>query len=171
MNSSRKGGAFERKIAKAISLAISRGENPHLLARTKMSGGVVTREGGANAANRAIGGDLCAVGGGSNIARLAMNFCDSHYIELKDRKNLKCDARFFHCKGELYRIWEHTVKAAFLCDKRPLLIYREYRGRIYAIANARHNAITYNDELHVLAQRTDDWYLYDFAALVYPYGK
>lgn len=124
----RKGGSFERLVCRALSRYISHGERDDLLWRTPSSGGRATIQLKRGVVNRTMAGDALA------IAREAAEFCENTYIEAKHYADLQLDRSLICGTGQLARFWQRTIAEAAHYDKRPLLVARQNRFPILALA-------------------------------------
>lgn len=119
-NSKVKGGEFERKICKDLSLWLSNGKYKDVLWRSAMSGGRATVAFKKGERQQAVG-DVCA------IRPEGMKFCSLFYLELKHLKDAGIEHLFFSLgsAGQLVGIWNKAVKEAEKHERYPLLIVRQ----------------------------------------------
>lgn len=115
----KKGGGFERKTAKRLSLWISHGERDDLLWRTAMSGGRATLQGKKGLRSKAQEGDLGA------IDPLGNRFTRKFMVECKFYKDLDIDAFVLTGRGNLAKFWRKHMRQAMAVEKSPILIARQ----------------------------------------------
>ncbi len=113
-----KGSAFERRLAKDLSLWVSNGEREDIFWRSAMSGGrsTVGRKKGQNLT--AQSGDI------SSIDPLGHPFINKFYVESKHYKKLRLEQLIFG-SGELFNFWETTRKEAKFYKKIPFLVAKQ----------------------------------------------
>jgi hypothetical protein len=114
VNSKQKGGSFERKICKQLSLWITDGKRDDVFWRSAMSGGRATVHGKKNRQ----AADICAVQVEGN------QFADDFIVEVKHYAELE----FFGMlqgTGKLYRFWEIVKGLAVSREKFPMLICKQ----------------------------------------------
>jgi len=117
--SNAKGGNFERRVSKDLSLLISKGSKKDLFWRSPSSGGRATiaiRIG--DSADR-ISGDVIAL---SEEGRI---LTEHFLIECKAYKDVQFDSFIIKSTGLLQGFWEKTCIQAKSIDKHPLLIVKE----------------------------------------------
>lgn len=118
-NPNQKGGAFERLVAKRLSLWLTTGRRDDCLWRTAMSGGRATFQLKRDIVNRAQAGDLTA------ISAEAFALCERHLVEVKHYKDLNFTALVTSGAGLLAGFWRATQKTAARLDKLPILIAKQ----------------------------------------------
>jgi hypothetical protein len=111
-----KGGAFERRIAKALSQWVSKGQRDDIFWRSSMSGGRATVAKKSGKLLSASCGDLSA------IDPLGKPFLDKYYVEIKHVKSYKLDQFLVKNTGKMAKAWAICVKEAKAYSKQPLLI-------------------------------------------------
>lgn len=114
-----KGAAFERYIARRLSLWVSKGHRDDLLWRSAGSGARATLQLRQDILNRAQAGDLSA------IAPEAYALCERCLFEIKAYKNLDLAALLAKGTGKLANFWEAAADAAKRIDKAPVLIAKQ----------------------------------------------
>lgn len=118
--SNRKGGAFERKICKDLSMLVSSGSRNDLFWRSSMSGGRSTVQ--FKRTGKAIdtqSGDLSA------IHELGMEFSNEFSIECKHYKSLQLHMLIVGGKGGAVQFWKQAVEDATRANKTPLLFAKQ----------------------------------------------
>jgi hypothetical protein len=118
VNSKAKGSAFEREIAKQLSLWLTRGRREDVLWRSAMSGGRATVAHRKGKDVRQCG-DLCAVGPEGH------KFCDQFFIEIKHVKKLALDQFLIKGTGPLANFWKIVLREAKKHVRHPMLIARQ----------------------------------------------
>lgn len=113
-----KGGAFEREIAKKLSLWLSSGVNEDVLWRSAGSGsrstvGQRTGKVLGNHAGDLVCNDPCG-----------QSFIKQFYLELKFYKDLQYEG-LLSGKGHLVKFWLEAQKQAAIYQKRPMLIAKQ----------------------------------------------
>ncbi len=119
MNSKRKGGAFEREIARSLSLWISNGLRDDLLWRSSMSGGRATIGLKGGIKRRAQVGDLSAI---SAEGELLLNHV---VIEIKSYRELNLFSGIVSDGGRLYRFWHLLKEISAAFDRQPMLVAKQ----------------------------------------------
>jgi len=117
-NPKQKGGAFERKICKELSLWISHGEHEDIFWRSAMSGGRSTVALKKGLKLKAQSGDVSA------ISSLGFKFTERFLIECKHYKNLEF-AGLLRNRGKLLIFWQKAVVEAVNHSKLPILIAKQ----------------------------------------------
>lgn len=112
----RKGGSFERLVAKELSLMVTQGKRTDVFWRSSLSGGRATvhKHGDVRQA-----GDICAVAPEGNY--LVSQF----YFECKFYRELAIARFVIENKGPLARFWAKTQMEARKHDRQPVLIARQ----------------------------------------------
>lgn len=117
---SQKGGAFERKMCKTLSLWVSGNTRDDLYWRTALSGGVATiRNRKKGLKIRSQLGDIAAVD--PKGARLLRYF----FVECKHKKSLEIQSWIFGRTGVLPEIWQKPSEQATDCGKMPLCLVKQ----------------------------------------------
>jgi hypothetical protein len=111
-----KGGAFERRVCKQLSLWVSNGVSDSLFWRSAMSGGRATIQLRRGKVNVRQSGDICA------IDPMGYPFVEENFTELKHYNNLGIDRAFVCRTGTLANFWRHARREATKYGKRPLLV-------------------------------------------------
>lgn len=132
-NPKAKGGAFEREVAKSLSLFVTSGKRADCFWRSSLSGGRATV---AHLKGKDVRqcGDICAVAPEGNA------FSEQWYVECKHMKTLKIGEFIVKRTGPLYRIWKHTIKCAKKFNRDPLLIVRQNTWPTLCISRTNHLA-------------------------------
>jgi hypothetical protein len=118
VNSKAKGSAFEREIAKQLSLWLTQGRREDVLWRSAMSGGRATVAHRKGKDVRQCG-DLCAVGPEGH------KFCAKWFIEIKHIKKLALDQFLIKGTGPLANFWKIVLREAKKHVRYPMLIARQ----------------------------------------------
>jgi hypothetical protein len=112
-----KGGAFEREMAKFLTVWLTGKEKPYVYWRTPSSGGMAT----ISEQNKEISGDIIA------LRPEGAFFTDRFSVELKTgypkatfHQHLKENKNF-----EIENFWKQCIRDAQKADKRGMLIYRK----------------------------------------------
>jgi hypothetical protein len=113
-----KGGAFERRICRELSLWMSNGLHEDLYWRSAMSGGRSTVAAGKGKRLAAQAGDISCV----NEAGHALT--DKFLIECKTYRDLQFEG-LIRGKGHLADFWSETIRAAERYNKYPMLIAKQ----------------------------------------------
>lgn len=126
----KKGGRFERKIAKVLSLWVSRSKKKDLFWRTAMSGGraTVARKRGELVRQS---GDITAV------TPEGHDLTDKFFIELKHYNDLNLLGSMLHFRGRLAKFWNKCVSEANYYGRIPILIALEDRKPTLIVTNRR----------------------------------
>ena len=111
----RKGGGFERQVAKLLSLWITAGRAEDALWRSSMSGGRATI--GRGKVRQA--GDICAV------APEGHALVDRFFIECKAYKKLGIPEFLLRTTGTLATFWKIAVRESAKYGREPMLIARQ----------------------------------------------
>jgi len=114
-----KGGAFERRVCKSLSLWVSGGEREDLFWRSAMSGGRATQKLKKGKKLLAQTGDISA------IDPMGDALIKSYYIECKSYKDLRIPAFIYQSGGLLKSFWEETIEQADQYEKLPMLIAKQ----------------------------------------------
>ena len=118
-NPKTKGGAFEREVAKKLSLWLSDGQSADLLWRSAMSGGRHTFALKSGLMHKAQAGDL------SSIDARSQQFIDTFCVECKFYKDINIKSFLFGGKSGVMSFWEQVKRDAGSVNKRPLLIVKQ----------------------------------------------
>ena len=113
-----KGGAFERKTCKELSMWISRGKREDLFWRSAMSGGRSTVALKKGKKFKTSSGDVSAIGS------LGFHLTDKFLIECKHYKNLEF-AGLIHNRGKLVAFWQKAQMEALNHSQLPILIAKQ----------------------------------------------
>lgn len=119
IDSSAKGGRFEREISRALSLWMSSGVDGDLLWRSSASGARATRRGDQSLSHAA--GDIAAAKPGGWV------FVKRFYVECKHYKDLQIGQFVTHANSRLGTFWGVARAAALSYHRRPLLVARQNR--------------------------------------------
>lgn len=114
-----KGSSFERKICKALSLWISKGEDEDLFWRSAMSGGRATTSAKSGKLLRRQCGDISAVSPEGH------KLTDYFYVELKHVKDLAFDSFILKKAGSLYKFWLTAKREAKRYNRNPMIIAKQ----------------------------------------------
>ncbi len=117
-NPKQKGGAFERKTCKELSLWISHGKREDLLWRSAMSGGRSTVALKKGKKFKTSSGDISA------IHSLGFHLTSKFMIECKHYKNLEF-AGLIHNRGKLIAFWQKAKIEATNHSQLPILIAKQ----------------------------------------------
>lgn len=126
MNGKQKGGAFEREIAKKLSLWVTHGAKTDVFWRSAMSGGRATVAHAKGVKVRQVA-DITPVAPEGH----ALNV----YIECKFYKDLDIPGLLLE-RGKLVSFWKHASKEAYKHRREPWLIARQNRFPTLLIATA-----------------------------------
>lgn len=110
-----KGASFERKVAVALSLWVTRGQRKDVFWRTAMSGGRATIH---------IDGDVRQCGDIAPISHEGHDFCNRWYIEIKHLRTIDLFSLLTQ-RGKTYHIWQKAMKEARKYNRLPMLIIRQ----------------------------------------------
>lgn len=113
-----KGGAFERKTCKELSLWISHDRREDLFWRSAMSGGRSTVALKKGKKFKTSSGDISAIGS------LGFHLTDKFLIECKHYKNLEF-AGLIHNRGKLVSFWQRAQMEALNHSQLPILIAKQ----------------------------------------------
>ena len=117
-----KGGAFERKICKMLSLWLSEGESTDLFVRSSSSGARATityQTSGTKLKSQAS--DIASTGDDQRGGAFTREFA----IETKHYADINMLGFICGSKTGLGSFWEQVCKDGSIFDKKPLLIVRE----------------------------------------------
>lgn len=118
--SKNKGGEYERKLAKRLSLWWSAGEKDDLFWRTNASGGRFTIRKRQDKDTYGQAGDITSTSPESQL------FSDIFCVEAKYYKDIDLWSIMTEVKGDcLYGFWKQAVFQAESCCKRPILIVKQ----------------------------------------------
>ena len=128
----KKGGIFEREIAKTLSLWISEGKNPNIFWRSASSGAKATQNRKFGNTDDAQCGDICLVDPAGIF--LIKRF----FIELKHYKNLHMESMIYGnaISGSILEFWDKAKSESYSYGKTPLLIAKQNHQRILVITDA-----------------------------------
>lgn len=115
----RKGGTYERKIARKLSLWITQGKNENGLWRSSSSGAMATINKKKGSINPYQCGDLCAV------SPDCYKFAKQIYVEIKFYKKLNIANFIFDRPSILKKFWNTATKEAESYNKEPIIIAKE----------------------------------------------
>ena len=116
-----KGAAFERYVARRLSLWLSRGRRDDLIWRSATSGGRATFQLRQGIVNQAQAGDLSA------IAPRGYELCERCLFEAKFYQDLNFAGLVTSRTGFLAEFWRITQAAARRLDRIPVLIAKQNR--------------------------------------------
>lgn len=119
-NPAEKGHAFERKIAKDLSLWLSNNQEKSLLWRTPTSGAMAHKLPTAQA--RLVGGDIGVL---DSTSEIAVTFVSHFFCELKHYKVLDWSSFIIHDKGFIKTTWQKAHKEAAEHNRVPLVIMKQ----------------------------------------------
>ena len=126
----KKGGEFERRISKKLSLWISRGERDDLFWRTHGSGSRHTVRDNNGQLTEGQDGDIC-----STCSGVSEKFRDIFSLELKNYEDINLWGLITQKKTGLLDFWKQTKQQAGKVDKIPVLIIKENYRPILFISN------------------------------------
>lgn len=164
MNAKKKGGAFERKVAKALSLWVSNNKNDDLLWRSATSGGKATvarRKDGKKVKTQM--GDLIAV----DRHREANILISKFFIECKHVKNLRLDALVYGLPASgqtIIPFWHKLIDESKKYGKQPMLIARQ-NGTLFSIM-AIQKRLRQISPLIISTRFEDSVYIYNFEEVI-----
>ena len=145
INSKNKGSAFERQVAKELSLWLTDGEREDTLWRSSQSGGrhtTLTYK-GRDASSQA--GDL------SSIDRESHDFIETFLVECKHYKNLELPSLFFGGKRGIGQFYQKALKDAKEINKMPLLIAKQNFQPIIVATTAKGYKRLFKSNTHKIA--------------------
>jgi hypothetical protein len=116
-----KGSAFEREVAKALSLWLSKGSNPDLFWRTQASGARATQAAKSGRIIHGQGGDITSTHPDSE------EFSSLFVIECKFYQDIGLVSAIVKGEGALLSFWKQVCGDAALAKKIPLLIVKQNR--------------------------------------------
>jgi hypothetical protein len=112
-----KGGSFERKVCKQLSLWVSRGKDEDLFWRSAISGGRATQSLKRGKKLRRQAGDICAT------SAEGCGLTDVFYVECKHYKDLNIIPFILRRRtGKLAGFWRVACREAKKHKKQPMLI-------------------------------------------------
>ena len=114
-----KGGAYERKICKRLSLWVTNNKHEDCFWRSAMSGGRATVGAKTGAMHRRQAGDI------SSTSTEGCVLTDKAFLELKHYKDLNLLAFIIFNRGKLAGFWRRAVKEAKKYGKTPMLICKQ----------------------------------------------
>lgn len=166
INSKQKGGAFERKVCKLLSLWVSDNKRDDLYWRSAMSGGrasVRFKKYGKKSESQA--GDI------SSIDPIGNRLIEIFAIECKNYDNLRYDSLLFMRPkaGTFVSCWEQTVETAKQHSKLPMLIAKQdqikeivicvdKRGLEFLENKVPVNGYLYSDQLEMYVFILEDFF-------------
>jgi hypothetical protein len=115
----RKGGNYERQIAKRLSLWITQGKNENGLWRSSSSGATATIGKKKGEINPYQCGDLCAV------SPDCYNFAEKIYVEIKSYKQLNITNFIFNRPSILEKFWKIALQESKDYNKEPIIVAKE----------------------------------------------
>jgi hypothetical protein len=118
-NGKRKGGAFEREIAKTLSLWITHGKEKDLLHRSQSSGAESTIN-----KSKTHGGDLSLYNHESKYAKDGQRFIRVICVECKHYKEGNFIREWYGKGSHMKKWWIKLCEEASRCSKYPMLIVR-----------------------------------------------
>jgi hypothetical protein len=122
-----KGSAFEREVAKKLSLWISNGQRTDLFWRSASSGAMFTSAKGGFSSQA---GDIAA------IDEMGIPFLSKWVIECKRYKKIGLESFLYGQPSLLSNFWEKHMNLATQLNKQPMLIFKEDRRPTYAMGAA-----------------------------------
>ena len=169
-NPKNKGGSFERKIARKLSLWVTDGVDDSALWRSDDSGARATRSGDINLVNQC--GDIKA------DSKKGFELTNRFYVELKHYSDIKIDQLIWqkNKQNNVYGWWLKYTKEAkkygldlmLICkqnNRKELLLFKKSFKDIFEIENYNILAIINSLDMHIMY--LDDFLdTYDFK-LVY----
>lgn len=114
-----KGGAFERKICKALSLWVTHGDRDDVFWRSAMSGGRATVRRKKGKSTQTQVGDI------SPVDAVGQPFIDIYVVECKHYNKLDIESAVIQGNGKLVEFWDKLVIEAKGCNKLPMLIAKQ----------------------------------------------
>ena len=158
-----KGGGFERRICKELSLWVSHGKREDLFWRSAMSGGrsTVARKKGKHL--QASAGDISA------IDPLGAVLTEHFFIECKSVANLHLHRFVTEHSGLLAEFWEKACDQAFDHRKRPMLICKQNRYPILLLLSKRlvgKPRAKLRCKIYLLLGDTEKCYIYLFSEVL-----
>jgi hypothetical protein len=120
-----KGSAFERIICRKLTKWVTGEEKPEIFWRSAASGAQATMSRKKGFKSK-MGGDIMA------IDERGILFTDYFYCECKTYRELRIED-FLNHSGNLFLFWNKCVKEAEESNKRPLLIFKSNRSKIYML--------------------------------------
>jgi hypothetical protein len=133
VNGKQKGGAFERDVAKKLSLWVTADARPDVFWRSAMSGGRATVAHAKGIEVRQVG-DITAVAPEGHVL-------DSLYIDCKFYKDLDLAGGLLLERGKLISFWRRTVKDAAKHRRQPWLIAKQNRFPVLLISTEEDHII------------------------------
>lgn len=125
-----KGGAFERKICKQLSLWVSKGKQDDLFWRSAMSGGRATLGIQKGIVRKGQMGDVSA------ISKLGQVLIREFVIELKHVKNMNVESGILYgTKAGLRTYWAKLLEECNAAYKYPMLIGRSNNRPVLLITD------------------------------------
>lgn len=115
----RKGGNYERQIARKLSLWITQDKNENGLWRSSSSGATATINKKKGNINPYQCGDLCAVSAD------CYGFAEKIYVEIKSYKKLSIANFIFNRSSILKKFWDVAKKESKEYNKEPIIIAKE----------------------------------------------
>jgi len=112
-----KGGAFERKMCRALTEWITGKKDPVIFWRSASSGAQATQS-IKHGKKSTMGGDAIAVD------KLGQAFIDKYLLEFKHYKTYDLEKFLFKNDGDLAKWWEQCKRDAKLASKKPLMIFK-----------------------------------------------
>lgn len=119
MNSKNKGGSFERKICKLLSLWYSEGKRDDIFYRSASSGAMATMRFKKGKTTTGQSGDITS----TDIE--GIKFIEQVSIELKHYKTFSLDFLLFNKPTKVRDWWEQCICDANRTSKYPLLIIKK----------------------------------------------
>jgi hypothetical protein len=116
---SRKGGAYERKISRLLSLWLSEGKDSDLLWRSAGSGSVTTVGLKTGKVKKSHAGDI------SSISAEGYKLTDRVCLELKHYQQLGLINFFLGRPSKLTGFWKKHIQLSKSVDKIPVLIAKQ----------------------------------------------
>jgi hypothetical protein len=120
-----KGSAFEREVCRKLTKWATGEEKPEIFWRTSASGAQATMSKKKGHKSK-MGGDIMA------IDERGMLFTKTFYCECKSYKELRVED-FLVGSGNLFSFWKKCQKEAAEEGKRPLLIFKKNRSKIFVL--------------------------------------
>lgn len=157
-----KGGEYERKISKKLSMWLSSGERDDLFWRTSGSGSRHTIRYKKNLTTEGQAGDVTYTCSG-----ISEEFIKVFCMEIKFYKDINLWSVITKSKSGLLDFWDQTYEKAKQVGKTPILIVKENYKPALFISNESFNMLMKNFELkselmvNLLHQKIFIWKLED----------
>ena len=126
--SNAKGSLFEREVCRQLTEWVTGSRTPEIFWRSATSGAKATQDYKAGRASK-MGGDIIAVD------PRGQPFIDRFSVECKDRASYGRLELVLEGRGQLNEWWEQCRMDALRSKRKPFMVFKQLRSKIYLMYN------------------------------------